>query len=242
MAPLFELPRGEAASDEPSSVELPSWPLATLEIDCLRLARGLAQEVTATVPAGSVLAIVGATGSGKTTLLRTLLGLEAARGGILRYGGVRLDARASGPTSRPFAWVPQDAPLLADTLDANIALAPGSTDPALALETIGATTLAERAGASVLGPAGRPLSGGERQWVSLARAVATRLPVLLLDEPTSGLDSAAQARVLQAIERLKGRRTVVLVTHREEPLSVADAVLRLGDAAAPVSGSRRASA
>lgn len=242
MAPLFELPLAEPASAAPSSEEQPSWPLATLEIDGLHLAHGLGQEVTATIPAGSVLAIVGATGSGKTTLLRTLLGLEPARGGSLRYGGVRLDARASGPASRPFAWVPQDAPLLADTLDANIALAPGSTEPALALEAIGATALAERAGASVLGAAGRSLSGGERQWVSLARAVATRLPVLLLDEPTSGLDSAAQARVLQAIERLKGRRTVVLVTHREEPLSVADAVLRLGDARAPVSGSRRASA
>jgi ABC-type transport system involved in cytochrome bd biosynthesis fused ATPase/permease subunit len=243
MAPLFELPREEAAPTESSSPgALPTWPLATLEVDGLRLARGLAQEVTATIPAGSILAIVGATGSGKTTLLRTLLGLEPARGGTLRYGGVRLEACASGPTSRPFAWVPQDAPLLADTLDANVALAPGSTDPALALEAIGATSLAERAGASLLGPAGRPLSGGERQRVSIARAVATRLPVLLLDEPTSGLDSAAQARVLQAIARLKGRRTVVLVTHREEPLSVADAVLRLGDAAAPVSGSRRASA
>jgi ABC-type transport system involved in cytochrome bd biosynthesis fused ATPase/permease subunit len=155
---------------------------------------------------------------------------------------MRLEARASGPRSRPFAWVPQDAPVLADTLDANITLAPGSTDPALALEAIGAATLAERVQGSVLGPAGRPLSGGERQWVSLARAVATRLPVLLLDEPTSGLDPAAQARVLQAIARLKGRRTVILVTHREEPLAIADAVLRLDVAAAPISGSRRASA
>jgi ABC-type transport system involved in cytochrome bd biosynthesis fused ATPase/permease subunit len=68
------------------------------------------------------------------------------------------------------------------------------------------------------------------------------LPVLLLDEPTSGLDPAAQARVLQAIARLKGRRTVILVTHREEPLAIADAVLRLDVAAAPISGSRRASA
>ncbi len=246
MAPLFESSREEHSAVEPRdsrASEPASWPLAALEIESLQLARGLAgPEVSASIPAGTVLAIVGATGSGKTTLLRTLLGLEPARGGALRYGGVRLEARASGPSSRPFAWVPQDAPVLADTLDANITLAPGSTDPALALEAIGAASLAQRVQTSVLGPAGRPLSGGERQWVSLARAVATRLPVLLLDEPTSGLDPAAQARVLQAIARLKGRRTVILVTHREEPLAIADAVLRLDAAAAPISGSRRASA
>jgi ABC-type transport system involved in cytochrome bd biosynthesis fused ATPase/permease subunit len=243
MAPLLE--HSSVESCESCVGEGASWPLAALEIESLRLARGLAGlacEISASIPAGTVLAIVGATGSGKTTLLRTLLGLEPAHGGTLRYGGMRLEARASGPRSRPFAWVPQDAPVLADTLDANITLAPGSTDPALALEAIGAATLAERVQGSVLGPAGRPLSGGERQWVSLARAVATRLPVLLLDEPTSGLDPAAQARVLQAIARLKGRRTVILVTHREEPLAIADAVLRLDVAAAPISGSRRASA
>jgi ABC-type transport system involved in cytochrome bd biosynthesis fused ATPase/permease subunit len=92
----------------------------------------------------------------------------------------------------------------------------------------------------VLGVAGRPLSGGERQWVALARAVATRQPVLLLDEPTSGLDAASQERVLQAIARLKGRRTIVLVTHREEPLALADAVLHLGEPATRASGTTRA--
>jgi ABC-type multidrug transport system fused ATPase/permease subunit len=231
LAPLFEdeesaattaIPAEIAANDAPRA-----WKLAALELDGLRLARGVAGDVSVRVAPGTVLAIVGATGSGKTTLLRTLLGLDAALGGVVRYGGARIESRASGPASRPFAWVPQDAPVLADTLDANIALAPHSTDPHEALAAIGATALRERAGSSRLGAGGRALSGGERQWVALARAVATRLPVLLLDEPTSGLDAASQARVLDAIVRLKGERTVILVTHREEPLAIADAVLRL---------------
>ena len=78
--------------------------------------------------------------------------------------------------------------------------------------------------------------------MAIARAVATRLPVLLLDEPTSGLDPASQARVLDAIARLKGERTVIVVTHREEPLAIADAVLRLGHprpAGAPPPSDRR---
>jgi ABC-type transport system involved in cytochrome bd biosynthesis fused ATPase/permease subunit len=153
--------------------------------------------------------------------------------GEIRYGSSRIDALPSGPASRPFAWVPQDAPILAATLDANVALAPGSEDPRAALDQIGAASLAAAVGDARLGASGRALSGGERQWVALARAVATRLPVLLLDEPTSGLDAASQARVLDAIVRLKGSRTVIMVTHRDEPLAIADAAVRLGDAVAP---------
>jgi ABC-type transport system involved in cytochrome bd biosynthesis fused ATPase/permease subunit len=73
------------------------------------------------------------------------------------------------------------------------------------------------------------VSGGERQWVALARAIASEQPVLLLDEPTSGLDSRAEQAVLEAIERLRGRRTVVVVTHRPEVVAIGDVVVRLGD-------------
>jgi ABC-type transport system involved in cytochrome bd biosynthesis fused ATPase/permease subunit len=241
LAPLFtaaeradqcEPGRGEEASAR-------AWALEALEVSSLQLARGVVGGLSFRVPAGSVLAIVGATGSGKTTLLRTLLGLEVPHAGAIRYGAARIEALPSGPASRPFAWVPQDSPLLADTLDANIGLAPGADDPRAALATIGATSLADAVGAARLGAGGRRISGGERQWVALARAVATRLPVLLLDEPTSGLDAASQERVLQAIARLKGARTVILVTHREEPLAIADEVLRI-DGFAPSAATRAA--
>jgi ABC-type bacteriocin/lantibiotic exporter with double-glycine peptidase domain len=62
----------------------------------------------------------------------------------------------------------------------------------------------------------------------LARAIASRQPILLLDEPTSGLDPESQAQVLDAIARLRGERSVLLVTHRAEPLAIADHVVRLG--------------
>jgi ABC-type transport system involved in cytochrome bd biosynthesis fused ATPase/permease subunit len=226
LGPLFAA--AERADDEGEQPEEErAWALATLEVDALRLERGMGEALSFRAAPGSILAIVGATGSGKTTLLRTLLGLDPAASGAIRYGGTRLDSLPSGPASRPFAWVPQDAPILADTLDANIALARGSGDPRAALDAIGAGSLAMAVGDAPIGGGGRGLSGGERQWVALARAVATRLPVLLLDEPTSGLDAAAQSRVLDAIVRLKGSRTVVLVTHREEPLAIADAILRL---------------
>jgi ABC-type multidrug transport system fused ATPase/permease subunit len=219
-----------AATDErPGDDAGRAWTLAPLEVDGLRLACGRSLPLSFRAAPGTVLAIVGRTGSGKTTLLRTLLGLEAPRAGVVRYGAERLEARAAGPSARPFAWVPQEAPLLADTLEANVALGSHALCAGEALGAVGAGGLARAVGELRVGAGGRALSGGERQWVALARAVATRLPVLLLDEPTSGLDAKAQADVLAAIVRLKGTRTIVLVTHREEPLAVADAILRLDD-------------
>ena len=118
--------------------------------------------------------------------------------------------------------------MLADSLEGNVRLAAGATGAREALAPLGAEHLVGDLGDACLGAGGRVVSGGERQWIALARAVATRQPVLLLDEPTSSLDEAAQARVLAAIARLRGKRTVLLVTHRPEPLAVADRVIHLG--------------
>jgi ABC-type transport system involved in cytochrome bd biosynthesis fused ATPase/permease subunit len=94
------------------------------------------------------------------------------------------------------------------------------------LSELGAERLVAATGDAVLATE-RSVSGGERQWIGVARALATRWPVLLLDEPTSSLDGAAQERMLRAIAGLRGKRTVVIVTHRPEPLAIADVVVRL---------------
>ncbi len=214
--------RLEAAESESRSGA--AWPLAALEICDVPVGRGVV--LSARIGPGEIVAVCGATGAGKTTLLRALLGLDALVGGEVRYDGRALDG-GPGPASRPFAWVPQDAPLLAATLEENVCLAEGAADATAALAAIGAERLTRELSGARLGAGGRAVSGGERQWIGLARAVATQQPVLLLDEPTSGLDAAAQARVLEAIARLRGSRTVVLVTHRTEPLAICDQTLHL---------------
>jgi ABC-type multidrug transport system fused ATPase/permease subunit len=223
-------PESESESESESEPEPEPdsyrWSLGALELRNVRLGHGRIPVLTARIEPGSIVAIAGPTGVGKTTLLRALLGLDALLGGEIRYAGVPLTG-GPGPAARPFAWVPQEAPLLADTLDANVRLGPGARGAEEALALLGASHLVGALGDARLGAGGRAVSGGERQWIGLARAIATEQPVLLLDEPTSGLDAASQARVLEAIAKLRGERTVVLVTHRREPLAIADAVIRV---------------
>jgi ABC-type transport system involved in cytochrome bd biosynthesis fused ATPase/permease subunit len=216
--------RGELARRE--------WPLDGLAIEGLIANHGSHAPISLRVAPGTITAIVGPTGIGKTSLLRALLGLEKARAGSVFWGDQEITASGVGPSERPFAWVPQDAPILGDTLVANVMLGVDDAsssdhdDAMRLLRELGAAELAASLGDDVLATQ-RAVSGGERQWIAVARAFATRLPVLLLDEPTSSLDDVAQRKMLQAIKGLRGKRSVILVTHRPEPLEIADQIVRL---------------
>jgi ABC-type transport system involved in cytochrome bd biosynthesis fused ATPase/permease subunit len=196
------------------------------------------------VAPGELVALVGPTGSGKTSLLRALLGLERSITGAVRYGGCDLTWAGVGPGERPFAWVPQEPAIVAGSLAGNVALGAPEGDPSgasAALALLGAGTLLGREDAP-LSAGGPELSGGERQWVAIARALSTGLPVLLLDEPTAGLDAASQERVLDALAALRGKRTILLVTHRPEPLALADHVVHFQESTfqAPAAAARAA--
>jgi len=203
------------------------WSPEALRLDGVVTAHGEHAPVSLTLAHGSIAAISGPTGIGKTSLLRALLGLDACRAGSVHWGTEDLTCRGVGPSARPFAWVPQDAPILADTLDANVMLGEsGACSAEDLLAMIGARGLAASLGNAVLATS-RTISGGERQWIAVARALATNLPVLLLDEPTSFLDPASQDKMLSALAALRGKRTIIVVTHRPEPLAIADVVVRL---------------
>jgi ABC-type transport system involved in cytochrome bd biosynthesis fused ATPase/permease subunit len=175
-----------------------------------------------------VLCLVGPTGAGKTTLLRALLGLDPEVGS-LTVAGTSLIGAAAGPATRPFAWVPQEAPLVTGTVVDNAALMGASVEAAReTLVRVGAGALLEALGDTAIGPGGRELSGGERRLVALARALSSGLPILLLDEPTEGLDPDATRTVLDVIADLSPSRSVLIVTHRDEVTRIAARVVRLG--------------
>jgi ABC-type multidrug transport system fused ATPase/permease subunit len=221
-APAFGEPVAlPAAFREPSSAP------PTLELHEFG-ARDRGPATSLVAGSGEIVCLVGPTGVGKTTLFRALLGLEPARGKVL-VEAEDVASAPSGPTSRPFAWVPQEAPLITGSVVENVLLVGGDARAAEeALRLVGATRLAELPADTVVGPGGRPLSGGERRQVALCRALVSGLPILLLDEPTEGLDPDAAESMCRTIENLRGARTVLVATHRPDVAAVADRVVRLG--------------
>jgi len=204
------------------------WDRARLDVHRLGVERGEGRTSFVVRP-GETVAIVGPTGSGKTTLIRALLGLEPDASGSIRYGDEELAHVGVGPSVRPFAWAPQDAPLLAGSLQENVLFVPCEPDAVTeVLGSIGAEKLARECAGVELGATGRPVSGGERKWIALARAIASELPVLLLDEPTAGLDAEAQEKVFEALGRLRATRAIVLVTHQHRAMHWADRVVTVG--------------
>ena len=191
------------------------------------------QGVNLSVPAGSLVAVLGLSGCGKTTLLRAVAGFERVQRGRIALGTQTLDDGHRiyvAPERRGIGYVPQEGALFPNlTVRANVAFglsrAQRRTDTVRELlELVGLEHLARRFP--------HQLSGGEQQRVALARALARRPEVLLLDEPFSSLDASLRSTVREEVSALLRSRgaTTVLVTHdQEEALSLADSVAVLRD-------------
>jgi iron complex transport system ATP-binding protein len=193
--------------------------------------------VTFALERGDTLAVLGGNGAGKTTLIRTLLGLLPAQGGAIRVGGDVITTLASRERARRLAYVPQQhTPTFGFTAEEAVLMGrvahlatfarPGIVDREAAhdaLARLGIESLAARPVTE--------LSGGERQLVWIARALAQQAPVLILDEPTASLDFGNRARVLAEIDRLRsGGLTIVFSTHEpDQALAHADRALLLAD-------------
>src|SRR5262249_5136276 len=151
MSPRTSFVRVAATEAEPRK----EWALERLDLRALVLVHGTHAPLTLSIDRGSIVAITGANGSGKTTLFRTLVGLATQREGSIHYGSMKLDHARPGPHARPFAWVPQEAPLLADTLEANVALADGADENVqAALAQMGLGDLARDLAHARIGAAG----------------------------------------------------------------------------------------
>lgn len=213
--------------------------LACEALDIGHGARVVARGINLALEPGTVTVLLGPNGGGKTTLLRTILGLIRPLGGRVTLEGRDLSALSRAEVARRVAYVPQAAPggFAYRVIDAVVMgraahlpalAAPGARDFAAAraaLARLGMEDFAERRVTL--------LSGGERQKVLIARALAQGAPVLVMDEPAASLDFGNQAMLLREARRLAAEGHAVLMTthHPDHAFLIADRVALLHDGA-----------
>ncbi|GIH23620.1 ABC transporter [Acrocarpospora phusangensis] len=186
--------------------------------------------VSLTIPAGTTLALAGATGAGKSTLAHLLLRHFDPASGAVRIGGTDVRDLPVDDLSRLVCHVPQEAFLFHESLRANLELArPEATAEQItrACDDAQVTPFLDKLPGgldTVAGERGAALSGGERQRVAIARALLRDCPVLVLDESSSQLDALSEREMRAALDRVRHGRTTLVIAHRLSTLRHADLV------------------
>ncbi|MBI2494909.1 MAG: ABC transporter ATP-binding protein [Candidatus Rokubacteria bacterium] len=212
------------------------------------------RDVSLAVPAGLFTTVVGPSGAGKTTLVDLVTGLLRPQQGEIWIDDLPLARVDRRRWRRMIGYVPQDTLLLHDTILSNVTLGEptlAERDAERALRAAGAWGfVAATPGGihTIIGEHGAKLSGGERQRLAIARALVHGPTLLILDEATSALDAESEAEICASLRALRGRLTILAISHRPALVAAADrvyrveegAILRLDDGDACLSGSRGA--
>ncbi|PLX84646.1 MAG: ABC transporter ATP-binding protein [Desulfuromonas sp.] len=182
------------------------------------------------IGAGEVVAIVGRSGAGKTTLVDLVMGLLTPSAGQILIDGQPLTKKTLRGWRSQVGYVAQEAFLFNDTIRGNLLWACPEASEEQIWEALGMASakkfvrdLPEGLDTVVEDRGGR-FSGGERQRLALARALLRKPSLLILDEATSALDGVNESQVLRAVEGLRGKVTVLLISHRLSAVRFADSI------------------
>lgn len=186
--------------------------------------------VSVDIKENTVVGIIGKSGSGKSTLLKLLMRFWKVRKGDIKISGTSIENINTSNLRDIESYVTQDTHLFHDSIKNNLKIAKldASDD-----EIISACKKASvhdfimslpNGYNTMVGELGDTLSGGEKQRLGLARAFLHNAPLMLLDEPTSNLDSLNEAVILKSLNEERENKTVVIVSHRESTMEIADVI------------------
>jgi ATP-binding cassette subfamily B protein len=195
--------------------------------------REVLHDISFTVNAGDTLGLVGSTGSGKSTLLELIPRLRDPLAGQILIDGVPITALSLAELRGAIGFVPQEALLFSETIQANLAY--GTSDDeavrwATRIADLAPTIEEFRDGYQTkLGERGVNLSGGQKQRATIARALARRPGIVILDDALSAVDTQTEARILAALRDALADRTAIIASHRASALRTAAWILVLDD-------------
>lgn len=192
-------------------------------------------EISFTARTGETIAFVGPSGSGKSTLVKLLVGLYRPVAGRILFNDINSDEVRFNEMRRQIGFVTQDTQLFAGTIKDNLLFVkPDATDPELvaALHKASCGALLARSGKGILtklGEGGLKLSGGEKQRISIARALLRNPRLLIFDEATSALDSLTEEAITETVRAISGEHEhiTVLIAHRLSTIMHADRIIVL---------------
>jgi ATP-binding cassette subfamily C protein len=199
------------------------------------------EDLSLTIAAGKVTAIAGSSGAGKSTVADLVNGLLSPIAGRVLVDSAELTPQTARAWRRHVGYVAQDTVLFHDTVRANLLWAKPEASEQEIRESL-ALAAAEFVFAlphgldTNVGDRGMLLSHGQRQRIALARALLRRPGLLILDEATSSLDFDNEKRILDAIERLQGRTTVLLIAHRVSAIQRAEMIYVIENGSVAESG------